>query len=116
MTKILDEKSLPVTFSKRQSGLFNKAIELSTICVVELAILMFSPTKKPISYGNPSIEAIIGRYLEQRPHPDPNISKYMESCNNANIQQLNIQLTNMIAEVQAEKKAGQELDIIKKAM
>ncbi|KVI09692.1 agamous-like MADS-box protein AGL62 [Cynara cardunculus var. scolymus] len=114
MTKILDEKSLAVTFSKRHSGLFSKANELSTLCGVELAIIMFSPTKKPISYGVPSVEAILDRYMEQLPPPDPRMSQYMESYRNASIQQLNSELTDMIAQTQAEKKTGEELDLIKK--
>ncbi|KAJ9540092.1 hypothetical protein OSB04_026598 [Centaurea solstitialis] len=79
ITKILDEKSLAVTFSKRHSGLFSKANELCILCGVQLAIIMFSPTKKPISYGNPSVEAITDRYLEQLPPLILITSQFMEA-------------------------------------
>ena len=115
MTKILDEKSLAVTFSKRHSGLFSKANELCTLCGVQLAIIMFSPTKKPFSYGNPSVEAIIYRYLEPFRPSSLSASQFMEAYHNANTQELSRQLTNMIAQLEAEKKTGEELDMIKKA-
>ncbi|KAI3748578.1 hypothetical protein L6452_11740 [Arctium lappa] len=114
MTKIVDEKSLAITFSKRHSGLFSKANEL-TLCGVELAIIIFSPTKKPISFGNPSVEAIIDRYLEQLPPPSSSISQFMESYRNANIQELNRQLTNMIAQLDVEKKTDEESNMLRKS-
>ncbi|KAI3748580.1 hypothetical protein L6452_11742 [Arctium lappa] len=115
MTKIVDQKSLAVTFSKRHHGLLSKANELSTLCGVDLAIIIFSPTKKPISFGHPSVEAIIDRYLEQLPPPNPSMSQFMESYRNANIQELSRQLTNMTAQLDVEKKTAEELDRIKKA-
>ncbi|KAI6688021.1 hypothetical protein NL676_024849 [Syzygium grande] len=33
-----------VTFSKRRSGLINKAYELSVLCDVDVALIMFSPS------------------------------------------------------------------------
>ncbi|KAL6573550.1 hypothetical protein OROHE_002009 [Orobanche hederae] len=115
MTKISDEKSLAVTFSKRHSGLFSKANELYILCEVQLAIIMFSPTKKPISYGNPSVDAIADRYLEQLPPLISITSLFIEVHHNANTQELNKRFTNMIAQVQAQKKTGEELDMIKKS-
>ncbi|KAK4257199.1 hypothetical protein QN277_006819 [Acacia crassicarpa] len=37
-----------VTFSKRKSGILKKAKELSILCDIDIALLMFSPTGKPI--------------------------------------------------------------------
>lgn len=37
-----------VTFSKRKSGILKKAKELSILCDIDIALLMFSPTGKAI--------------------------------------------------------------------
>ncbi|XP_057548753.1 uncharacterized protein LOC130827115 [Amaranthus tricolor] len=52
-----------VTFSKRRSGLFKKASELCTLCGVEAAIIVFSPGKKAFSFGHPSIDGVLNRYI-----------------------------------------------------
>ncbi|GLJ52122.1 hypothetical protein SUGI_1108610, partial [Cryptomeria japonica] len=36
-----------VTFSKRRNGIIKKAKELSILCDVDIALIMFSPTGKP---------------------------------------------------------------------
>ena len=40
--KIEHNKSRQVTFSKRKDGLLKKAYELSTLCDVEVALIVFS--------------------------------------------------------------------------
>ncbi|PKI42286.1 hypothetical protein CRG98_037337 [Punica granatum] len=42
MKRIEDKSSRQVTFSKRRSGLIKKARELSILCDVEVALLVFS--------------------------------------------------------------------------
>ncbi|TXG48054.1 hypothetical protein EZV62_027348 [Acer yangbiense] len=49
--KLEDKNSLQVTFSKRRSGLFNKAMELSVLCGVEVGIVVFSPNGKMFVIG-----------------------------------------------------------------
>ncbi|KAK9272839.1 hypothetical protein L1049_003217 [Liquidambar formosana] len=56
MAKMSKESNLLVTFSKHHFGLFNKASELSTLCGVEVAIIIFSPGKKVFSFGHPCVE------------------------------------------------------------
>ncbi|CBI27468.3 unnamed protein product, partial [Vitis vinifera] len=67
MTKMAKESNLQVTFSKRRSGLFKKASELSTLCGAETAIIVFSPGKKVYSFGHPSVESIVDRFLTRNP-------------------------------------------------
>ncbi|KAK8954876.1 Agamous-like MADS-box protein AGL61 [Platanthera zijinensis] len=55
--------SRKVCFSKRRQGLFNKANELCIVCGTEVAILVFSPAGKPFSYGHPSMENVVNRFL-----------------------------------------------------
>ncbi|KAL5075096.1 hypothetical protein RYX36_014080 [Vicia faba] len=40
-----NESNLQVTFSKRCSGLFKKAIELSTLCDAQISLVVFSPSE-----------------------------------------------------------------------
>jgi hypothetical protein len=44
MKKMSNQSNLQVTFSKRRSGIFKKASELSTLCGVDLALVGFSPS------------------------------------------------------------------------
>ncbi|CAN6201315.1 unnamed protein product [Urochloa humidicola] len=46
-----------VCFSKRHAGLFKKAAEL-------VAVVAFSQAGKPFSFGHPSVNAVLGRYLD----------------------------------------------------
>jgi hypothetical protein len=43
LRRIEDRTSRQVRFSKRRSGLFKKAFELSVLCDVEVALVVFSP-------------------------------------------------------------------------
>ncbi|KAL9330132.1 hypothetical protein ACSQ67_005135 [Phaseolus vulgaris] len=54
-----------VTFSKRRTGLFKKANELSVLCGAEVAIVMFSPGQKPYSYAHPSVDVVADKYLRR---------------------------------------------------
>nr|XP_017228566.1 PREDICTED: agamous-like MADS-box protein AGL62 [Daucus carota subsp. sativus] len=70
MEKMSKESSLRVTFSKRRCGLFKNASELSTLCGVEIAIIVFSPGKKVFSFGYPNVEQILEKFLNaQDPSP-----------------------------------------------
>ncbi|KAL5075073.1 hypothetical protein RYX36_014057, partial [Vicia faba] len=44
--KIRNESNLQVTFSRRHSGLFKKAIEISTLCDAQIPLVVFSPSEK----------------------------------------------------------------------
>uniref|UniRef100_A0A803NI12 MADS-box domain-containing protein n=1 Tax=Cannabis sativa TaxID=3483 RepID=A0A803NI12_CANSA len=61
-----------VTFSKRRNGLIKKAYELSVLCDVDLALVMFSPSGRLsfFSSRNKSIEEILGRYVNNLPQND----------------------------------------------
>lgn len=59
MVKMTNESNLQVTFSKRRSGLFKKASELCTLCDVEIALIVFSPSGKVFSFGHPDINILL---------------------------------------------------------
>ncbi|XP_062006620.1 MADS-box transcription factor 23-like isoform X1 [Rosa rugosa] len=60
--KIENLSSRQVTFSKRRSGLFKKAAELSVLCDAEIAVIIFSQTGKLYEQSSTSMEKILSRY------------------------------------------------------
>ncbi|KAF7032705.1 hypothetical protein CFC21_043853 [Triticum aestivum] len=61
--RIEKESARRVCFSKRRQGLFIKATEMAVMCGAEVAIVAFSPGGKAFSFGHPSAEAVIDRFL-----------------------------------------------------
>lgn len=60
--RIAKDAARQVTFSKRRAGLFKKAFELSVLCGVELAVVVFSQTGKVFSFAHPEIDYVISEY------------------------------------------------------
>ncbi|MFS8012417.1 putative transcription factor MADS-type1 family [Helianthus anomalus] len=116
IVRITKQSNLSVAFSKRRFGIFKKASELCTLCAAQVAIIVFSQNQKKVySFGSPSVEAIINCFLEQSPDPSSSrTSQFMDLLRNASIQELHTRLTNMLAQLQSEKKAGKELQKIRK--
>ncbi|CAM8984687.1 unnamed protein product [Rhodiola kirilowii] len=54
LKRIEDKKSRQVTFSKRRSGLMKKAMELSVLCDVDVALFIFSGKGKMYEYSSES--------------------------------------------------------------
>uniref|UniRef100_A0ACD5TFJ0 Uncharacterized protein n=1 Tax=Avena sativa TaxID=4498 RepID=A0ACD5TFJ0_AVESA len=52
-----------VCFSKRRTELFNKATEFGVMCGVEVAAVTFSQGGKAFTYGHPSVESVLERFL-----------------------------------------------------
>ncbi|KAK9062830.1 hypothetical protein SSX86_020020 [Deinandra increscens subsp. villosa] len=114
MVRMEKESNLLVTFSKRRSGLFKKASELCILCGVEIAIVVFSPGKKVFSFGHPSVETIVDRFLAQNPPQYSTTSQLVAAHRNANIHELNRQLTYKISQLEVEKVKSEELDKFRK--
>ncbi|GFP89867.1 mads-box transcription factor 3 [Phtheirospermum japonicum] len=67
--KIENTTNRQVTFSKRRNGLIKKAYELSVLCDVDVALILFSPSGRvSIFSGNRSIEDIMERYIDLPEH------------------------------------------------
>ncbi|KAI9680043.1 MAG: hypothetical protein M1817_005059 [Caeruleum heppii] len=59
---IKDDRNRSVTFLKRKGGLFKKAHELSVLCSVDVAVIIFGHNKKLYEFSSGDINDIIGRY------------------------------------------------------
>lgn len=62
-------------FSKRRSGLFKKAFELSMLCDAETAVVVSSPAGRVFSFAHPCVETVADRFFSassyEQPAPPP---------------------------------------------
>ncbi|KQK15005.1 hypothetical protein BRADI_1g20090v3 [Brachypodium distachyon] len=61
--RIESEEDRQVCFSKRQIGLFKKVTELSVLCGMQVAVVVFSPAGNALSLGHPSVDSVVDRLL-----------------------------------------------------
>ncbi|XP_064996014.1 agamous-like MADS-box protein AGL62 [Musa acuminata AAA Group] len=111
--RIQNEEARQVCFSKRRSGLFKKASELSILCGAELGVVVFSPAGKVFSFGHPSVDAVVDRFLVGTPRPRTTataVSTAVESRREANVRELNRQCMELHDLVEAEKKKRDALE------
>lgn len=107
--RITDEEARQVCFSKRRAGLFKKANELSVLCGAEIAIIVFSPAGKPFSFGHPSVDFIVNRFLSlnnssSSSNNNNHRDRFMESRRNATVNELNRKFTELSKLLEAEKE------------
>ncbi|XVF87192.1 hypothetical protein PTKIN_Ptkin18bG0099500 [Pterospermum kingtungense] len=111
MEMVKDSGSRQVTFSKRRSGLFKKANELTTLCAAQIAVVVFSPGGRPYSFGHPSVEAVTERFLNQETEPNVSIpGQEAKSELESKEKELSQQLNGLLRQIEAEKKRGEVLD------
>ncbi|CAL5419494.1 unnamed protein product [Camellia sinensis] len=115
MTKMENESNLQVTFSKRRSGLFKKASELSILCGAEVGIIVFSPGKKAYSFGHPTVDMIIDRFLSRDAPLNSGTHQLVKAHRSACVRDLNLQLTHVQALLDVEKQRRTALDQLKMA-
>lgn len=102
-----------VSFSKRRSGLFKKASELCTLCGVETALIIFSPRGKAFSFGHPSVAAVIDR-VGRPGRLDAATIREAEAHQESVLRGLNKQYSDLLNQLEAEKKRGEELKQLRK--
>lgn len=117
MKKMTNESNLQVTFSKRRTGLFKKASELCTLCGAEVALIVFSPGEKVFSFGHPTVDMVVDRFLTRAPQPaqDAGTMQLIEAHRSANVRDLIAQFTQVSAQLDAEKKRSDELNHMRRA-
>ncbi|XP_038875004.1 agamous-like MADS-box protein AGL62 [Benincasa hispida] len=102
--KKLEKKSTKqVTFSKRRAGLFKKAGELSILCGVEVAIIVFSPNDKVFCFGHPDVEGLLDRYLNKNLSPPKPAESYIP------VEEFNRDFADVALEFETEKKRATDL-------
>ncbi|ESW17770.1 hypothetical protein PHAVU_007G266800 [Phaseolus vulgaris] len=106
--KMSNEHNLRVTFSKRRTGIFKKASELATLCGVDIAVIMFSPSSQIFSFGSPNVDPVIQRYTAQGPPPLLTLD-LNEAHSTVDEGELHAQLNNLSDQMTAEKKHEEAL-------
>lgn len=77
ITRINDERTRQVTFTKRKFGLMKKAYELSVLCGCEIALMIFNSNDRLFQYASSDMDKVLLKYAEyNEPH---------ESCTNVDI-------------------------------
>ncbi|XP_037416894.1 agamous-like MADS-box protein AGL23 [Triticum dicoccoides] len=103
--RIEKESARRLCFSKRWQGLFIKATEMVVMCGAEVAVVGFSPSGKAFSFGHPSAEAIIDRFLARGGAEVPSVA------NDNELKKLHLQhgeLRMLLKEVKGRKECVQE--------
>ena len=75
--RLLIRRGVRRTFLKRKGGLFKKAHELSVLCSVDVAVIIFGNNKKLYEYSSGDIGEILTRYQYVRPP----LAEREETCN-----------------------------------
>lgn len=70
IARVKDPNTRQITFSKRRTGLFKKANELSIMCGAKIAIVVFSPGNKPYSFSHPGVHLVAAEFLQQDLRPN----------------------------------------------
>ncbi|KAK4389018.1 Agamous-like MADS-box protein [Sesamum angolense] len=112
MRLIQSQDGLYATFSKRRLGLYKKASELSTLCGIDVGIIIFSPTDNPYSFFHPSMESVIERYRNPN-QPPSDLARIVEGHTRTRIVQLNKRLDevqDMKEHVKEQEKYLDEVD------
>ncbi|XP_061341223.1 agamous-like MADS-box protein AGL29 [Gastrolobium bilobum] len=108
--KIESEKDLLVTFTKRKTGIHKKATELKTLSGANIDILMFSPTGKSFSYGDPSFESMTRSSSdEEHSSEGGTYQKLEEDHNNLDIDELNLKNDSLQDQTYVAKAREKEL-------
>ncbi|KAK9077385.1 hypothetical protein SSX86_005722 [Deinandra increscens subsp. villosa] len=109
---IENERERAVTLSKRHTGLFKKAGEFATLCGAQIAIILFTISGKPLSFGSPNVTNVVKKYLgsdhgEQQPD---RIRESMSLFRKAKLQELNRQFNEFNEQSTIDKKHGETLE------
>ncbi|OMO93916.1 Transcription factor, MADS-box [Corchorus capsularis] len=112
MKTIENEDDRLITFSKRRSGIYKKASELTTLCGAEIAFVVFSPAGKAFSFGHPSVESVANRFLNQNPPPNDNTHPLVEAHRKVRINHLTQQHNELLNQLDAEKERAKALELV----
>ncbi|XP_042467484.1 agamous-like MADS-box protein AGL61 [Zingiber officinale] len=107
--RIEKEEARQVCFCKRRASLFKKANELSLLCGAQLAVVVFSPSGKPFSYGHPSVDSILDRF-SCRPSPPPSCLLPPHPFVHPVIHALCRQESELREQLEAERRRKEELE------
>ncbi|KAJ4834321.1 hypothetical protein Tsubulata_014222 [Turnera subulata] len=109
--KEIDKKDKKlITFSKRKSGIYKKACELSTLTGAEVGVVIFSPAGKPFSFATSSIDLMANRFLGRDPPISNNqVRPIIDAHRQLRIDSFNRQHNELLRSLEAEKEKSKIL-------
>ncbi|XP_042491721.1 agamous-like MADS-box protein AGL62 [Macadamia integrifolia] len=115
MRRIARYSSRHVTFSKRRSGLFKKASELCTLTGAEVGIVVFSPSGNAFSFGHPSVDYVVHRFLSENfpQMSEGSVFSLVDGYCRANVEELTWEYSELLVQLDEEKKKSEELDRVR---
>ncbi|XVE93622.1 hypothetical protein REPUB_Repub01dG0209900 [Reevesia pubescens] len=115
--KIDNTAARQVTFSKRRRGLFKKALELSTLCDADIALIVFSATGKLFEYSSTSTGQVIERRNQSerfgRLDPIPSLELQLESSTYAMLSKELAEKTRQLRQLRGEELQDLDLEELK---
>ncbi|XBI49045.1 hypothetical protein VPH35_112679 [Triticum aestivum] len=109
--RIESEEARQVCFSKRRAGLFKKVSELAVLCGAEVAAVVFSPAGKAFSFGHPSVEAILDRFIPSAAQLGAaGAGAGLGAAGDRNLAELNRQYGQLREQLEAEKARKERAD------
>ncbi|KAJ6905107.1 hypothetical protein NC652_022988 [Populus alba x Populus x berolinensis] len=105
LKRIDNEDDRLITFSKRRSGIYKKASELVVLTGAEITVIVFSPSVKPLSFGHPSVESVINRFLED-PSSMDNTCHLVEAHRRMRIEELARKCDEMLRQLDEKKETS----------
>ncbi|PIN19773.1 hypothetical protein CDL12_07563 [Handroanthus impetiginosus] len=109
--KIENLSNRQVTFSKRRVGLFKKASELCILSGAEIAIIVHSLGKRVFSFGHPTADSVIERFLGGA---EGAASAERENCPTPNTRDYNRHYSEVCKELEAEKRRREIIEEAKR--
>jgi hypothetical protein len=104
--RMTNDSNMQITFSKRRNELLKKASEFNTLCGCAVSLVVLSPRGEVFSFGHPNVDTIIDRYLSQLPSQNNGTVRLIEAQHNANVRELNFQLTRFNDELDFKRGVG----------
>ncbi|KAI9191489.1 hypothetical protein LWI28_009038 [Acer negundo] len=110
LKRIEDDKNRVITFSKRKSGIYKKASDLATLTGAKVGVVMFSPSGKPYSFGDPSIEDVTNLFQGVSQPLDGSTHHAIEAYRKMKISKLLQDHNDVLHQLDDEKEHGKKLE------
>ncbi|WCJ30930.1 Agamous-like MADS-box protein AGL62 [Euphorbia peplus] len=110
MKTIANEDEKLITFSKRRSGINKKASELVTLTGSQIAFMVYSPAGKPFSFGHPSMDAVVKRFLDEQGDEETEAAHpILEAHRLLRIEDMNRQNNELLEQLDVEQQKGKQV-------
>ncbi|XP_051145911.1 agamous-like MADS-box protein AGL61 [Andrographis paniculata] len=113
--KIENLSNRQVTFSKRRAGLFKKASELCILSGAEIAIIIHSLGKRIFSFGHPTTDSVVDRFLTGAEEAAGRAAESSCSMPAVRAAEYNRHYADVCKELEAEKKRREMIEAAKQA-